>query len=184
MIKETKKNLLTEEFLGYHRQPRVQPSSLREMMNHAPTTQPREVQQTCPQKECLGRVIRRKRKGRFVRYRNLSALPIPSDLSVPTCNQCGCFYLDRTVKDKLGEVYRDELRARAREAIDTLSGYISQRELERQLYLSQGYLSRIRSGAGNPSAELVSNLRSLARDPVNRLEELKKDWEVSIFSSP
>ena len=44
------------------------------------------------------------------------------------------------------------------------------------LGLSQGYLSRLRSGGGNPSPELVSNLALLAQDPKTRLSELERYW--------
>ena len=68
----------------------------------------------------------------------------------------------------------------AKEATGSAGGFsllhISQRQLERLLGLSQGYLSRLRSGAGNPSPELVSHLALLAKDPSTRLSELQRYW--------
>jgi len=58
--------------------------------------------------------------------------------------------------------------------------HISQRRLELLIGQSQGYLSRLRIGAGNPSAELVSHLAMLAHDPKTRLAELERYWAVSV----
>jgi len=46
-------------------------------------------------------------------------------------------------------------------------------------FLEQGYLSRIRIGAGSPSEELVSHLAMLAHDPKNRLAERERYWAVA-----
>jgi transcriptional regulator with XRE-family HTH domain len=48
----------------------------------------------------------------------------------------------------------------------------SQRSIERLLGLSQGYLSRLGRGAGNPSPALIALLTLLANDP-NRFAELE-----------
>ena len=71
-----------------------------------------------------------------------------------------------------------DLRTRARVAVDILSHHISQRKLEHLLQLSQGYLSRLRAGVSNPSAELVANLAMLCQDPPTRLLELERFWEL------
>ena len=63
---------------------------------------------------------------------------------------------------------------------DILMLHISQRRLELLIGLSQGYLSRLRIGAGNPSAELVSHLAMLAHDPKTRLAELERYWAVGL----
>jgi hypothetical protein len=71
----------------------------------------------------------------------------------------------------------EDLRRLARQEIDRLTPYISQRRLERLLGLSQGYLSRLRSFAGTPSATLVCTLTLLAQAPKERLHELTEYWE-------
>lgn len=68
------------------------------------------------------------------------------------------------------------MQLRVRRAIDKLMEYTSQRQLEQLLGLSQGYLSRLRSGAGNPSPELVSHLALIAMDPSAHLTELRRYW--------
>lgn len=50
------------------------------------------------------------------------------------------------------------------------------RKIERLLGLSPGYLSKILHEERIPSAELVSELALLARDPKNRLAELEEFW--------
>jgi hypothetical protein len=83
---------------------------------------------------------------------------------------------DRENLDRWIERFR--LRARARDAIKTLCpDHIPQRELERLLGLSPGYLCRLRSlkGTSTPSAAMVSTLALLARDPA-RINELREYW--------
>ncbi len=71
----------------------------------------------------------------------------------------------------------EELRRSVRSEIDRLTLYISQRNLERLVGLSQGYLSRLRTGAGTPSVNLVCTLALLAKDPKGRLSELEQYWK-------
>jgi transcriptional regulator with XRE-family HTH domain len=60
------------------------------------------------------------------------------------------------------------------QAVDALAVYISQRQLEVLLGISQGYLSRLRSGKGNPSRTLVCTLASMALDAEVRVDELDR----------
>lgn len=118
--------------------------------------------------------------GRTVRCRNMAALAIPADFPIPTCSRCRALLIDAQTKAALSPLmqagYRNALRRRVRRAIDTLIQHISQRRLEMLLGLSQGYLSRLRSGSGNPSPELVSHLALIANDPKTRLSELERYW--------
>ena len=84
----------------------------------------------------------------------------------------------RTDSQRTKEAFLTDLRTRARVAVDILSHHISQRRLEHLLRLSQGYLSRLRAGVSNPSAELVANLAMLCQDPPTRLSELERFWEL------
>ena len=132
---------------------------------------------------CLACHVTGKRKpgtGRAVSYRNVAALPVPDHLPLPTCLLGGRVWLDplaeRQVEPLLAAIYEKLLQRRVRVLIDALSRFISQRRLEILLNLSQGYLSRLRAGAGTPSAQLVSNLAMLAADPPGRLAELQAYW--------
>ncbi len=122
------------------------------------------------------------RPGRTVRYRNMTALPVPEDLPIPTCSRCHAEYIDAetatALEGALRQAYRRALQLRARQAIDLVTKHISQRRLELLLGLSQGYLSRLRAGAGNPSPELVSHLALIAHDPAARLQELQRYWAL------
>ncbi len=105
---------------------------------------------------------------------------VPVEISLPSCGPnraalpaaAGKAQIEPAVREK----YRRELRERVRQALGILSKHISQRKLERLLRLSQGYLSRLRSGAGTPSPELVSHLALIALDPKIRLRELESYW--------
>ena len=125
---------------------------------------------------CGRRAVRAVRvPGRTTRYRNLGALAIPADCAIATCARCGTQYLPETLDECLAPVYQAELRSRAALAIAQLSGRISQRKLELLLGLSQGYLSRLKSGRGNPSASLISLLYLLGNSP-GLLQQLEHYW--------
>lgn len=140
----------------------------------------------CPR--CGGRTLRSlSRPGRTIRYRNLSAAPVPDDVLIPTCVRCRAEFIDaellKLIHERLQEPYQRSLQLRVRRAIDTLTQHTSQRRLEVLLGLSQGYLSRLRAGGGNPSVELVSNLALLAMDPKRRLHELERYWAEPIATA-
>lgn len=117
---------------------------------------------------------------RVIAHRNMPALPIPEHVQLLHCGGCGRWYRDVAEAAALHSIldgeYRRVLRARVRLAIEALSRSISQRRLEHLLGLSQGYLSRLKAGAGNPSPELVSHLALLAKDPRVRLAEIEAFW--------
>lgn len=130
----------------------------------------------------------RARPGRSIRYRNLGVLPLPADVAVPTCVRCRYEFIDPETRARLEpllhEEYRRALQGRVRLSIDALMRHTSQRKLEILLGLSQGYLSRLRSGAGHPSPELVSHLALLAQDPAKRLAELERYWAEPVSPPP
>ena len=136
----------------------------------------------CP--HCGAKSVRaRKGAGRTIPYRTMPTMELPVDLEIPSCGRCMRLYLDRmdaeTLSNALQEQFLASLHTRICIAIDTLSQHISQRRLERLLGLSQGYLSRLRAGAGNPSPELVCHLALLCQDPEARLAELERFWSLS-----
>ena len=132
---------------------------------------------------CGGHTVRPwQRPARTVSYRVFAALPIPADLPIPTCSRCQAEFLDQETTHRLHELlpqlYEAELRRRAGQEIRVLAPYISQRKLELLLGISQAYLSRLLTQAGNPSAVLVLLLGLIARDPQARLNEVQSYWQV------
>lgn len=130
---------------------------------------------------CGGNTVRlRARPGRTIHYKTIAALLLPPDLAIPTCSRCRAEYLDEDTAQRLDgllpDLYLAELRRLAYEAIRALRGHISQRKLELQLGLSQGYPSRLLTDAGRPSPALVLLLAQLAQDPASRLSEVERFW--------
>ena len=121
-------------------------------------------------------------RGRTTQIRNMPAMAIPDDVAIPTCGRCKSEFIDEhtseAIAPRLQQAYLESLRTRARIAIDLLSKHITQRRLEQLLGLSQGYLSRMRAGTGNPSPELVSHLATLCQDPATRLADLERFWSL------
>ena len=137
----------------------------------------------CP---CCGRRGLRptREPGRALRYRNM-CLTLPTDLAVPTCRLCRhrvrTFESVPELESTLAALFRAELVHRASVEIAYLGRYYSQRRLEREFDLRQGYLCRLRSGDGVPSVALVSLLALLGKDP-RRLEELSAYWALPLPS--
>jgi len=132
--------------------------------------------------ECgIGKVKPLRVKGRYARYKTMPRLEIPKNVAIPTCDNCGAEWMDeeaaQALDKALDKAFRAELRSRAEKAIEALSKHVSQRRLEKLLGLSQGYLSKLRSGDRDPSAELVSQLAMLSKDPRRRIHELEAFWD-------
>lgn len=131
-------------------------------------------------RECgVGKVRLVSKAGRQTRYRTMANVEVPADLELPTCDNCNVEWLDEASASRLDAaleaVYREELGKRVRGALDELINVVPQRELERLIGLSQGYLSKLRSGDRAPSPDLVTLLGLLAND-VSRVEEVKAMW--------
>ncbi len=130
----------------------------------------------------------RKGVGRTRQYRVLAKLPIPGVVEIPTCGRCGAEYSDassdKALEQVLAAVYLDALATLAKESIrklterdaETKMRFISQRQLELVLGLSQGYLSRLLSGRGKPSTPLVLLLGLLSLSPERNLREVRRFW--------
>ncbi len=133
----------------------------------------------------------RKGVGRTRPYRVLATLPIPDAFEIPTCRRCGAEFsdasMDRALDQMLAAVYLDSLQTLAKESIRKLTErdaatkrrFISQRQLELVLGLSQGYLSRLLSGHGKPSTPLVLLLGLLSLSPKQTLREVQRFWALS-----
>jgi hypothetical protein len=134
-------------------------------------------------RECGEGMIRPLAKaGRRMPYRNMLALHVPATLAIPTCDSCGTEWIDGATAEALDAAlegaYIHELHRRLDAAIERITSMTSipQRRLEQLLGLSEGYLSRLRTGRGDPSAQVVSALALLAQDPQARVQELDRLW--------
>lgn len=117
--------------------------------------------------------------GRTSPYKNFVALPLPSDLLIPTCGHCGAEWIGAKDAERIDAALEKEAAATlsrlAREAIAAIGETANQGTLEQRLGLSAGYLSKVKRGHEVPSPWLVSALALLAVRP-NRLNELANVW--------
>ena len=132
--------------------------------------------------ECGRRaVVPRAVAGRRSLYRNFPSLPIPADLAIPTCANCGAEWVDGKTAARLdtalAEAASMTLAAIGKESIEALGEALTQRELEADLGLSSGYLSKVKHGKETPSAALAALLSLLAARP-GRLEEVRRVWKA------
>ena len=127
-------------------------------------------------------VFKSKGVGRTIPYRTLPALALPCDLVIANCKRCKNLFVEQSespeIRWRLQALYVKSLQRRIRTALDVLSQSISQRKLELLLGLSQGYLSRLKAGAGNPSSELVLLLALLSLNPEKHLATLRQFWAL------
>jgi hypothetical protein len=119
--------------------------------------------------------------GRTSPWKQFASLPIPAELQVPTCSKCGAEWINGKTAGALDaaleQAAAERLTKLAREALGVLGGCVSQRELEAELGLSAGYLSKVKHGKETPSAQLVGLLALLASRPA-RLDQLTHVWET------
>jgi len=125
--------------------------------------------------------------GRQARHRTLT-LPVPADLEIPTCGNCGTEWIGDSVARKLDAVLEKEFRVRMRELVTIslarLSKHsISKAHVERVLGLSQGYLSHLTTGDKTPSEALALNLVYFAQNP-RRLRSSEALWKKLSGSKP
>ena len=118
------------------------------------------------------------RAGRRMHFRNIPDLEIPADVPLPTCSKCGEEWTDGAVAARLDAsmkaAYQAALTGKAEEAIVRLKEKVPQRDLERLLGLSGGYLSKLKQGKETTSP-LVAVLMLLA-NRLERVDELHELW--------
>jgi hypothetical protein len=111
-------------------------------------------------------------------YQQMGDLELPSDLQIPTCDGCGADFIDRRTAKRvdaaLEAAYQRAVSERARLDVETIARSMPQRDLERLIGVSVGYLSKIKSGK-EISGPLASLLGLLASDS-RRLDELRRLW--------
>lgn len=114
--------------------------------------------------------------GRVARHKSIKNLPVPADLEILTCNSCGEEWVSpddaKRIDAAMEIVYRTEL---LRRAVAVLPSAKEASRVERDLGLSQGYLSRIRSGTRVPSVELVT-LLALIQGRPRLLRDIEVFW--------
>lgn len=65
---------------------------------------------------------------------------------------------------------------RQKAAIQAIELVVQQKDVERALGLSTGYLSKLKNGGRDPSPDLVAHLATIARNPKKRLHEIEEAW--------
>lgn len=131
-------------------------------------------------RECgIGKILPVARAGRKAQYKTME-LEIPATVVVPTCDNCGAEWMDRATARKIDHameaVYRQALRNMLLTLLDQITAHAPMRQVERLIGLSEGYLSKVKSGRSEASAELLSSLSLLARDVSGGLKDLGRLW--------
>lgn len=108
-------------------------------------------------------------------YRRHVLITLPSVVRARQCGRCAHVSVDLADRKLLEREYHDTLTRISREALERLWRHYSQRHIQIAIGLSDGYLSRIKSGKPYyPSGPLTALLVLLADDPklLRRIEEV------------
>lgn len=132
----------------------------------------------------IGEVVEKTGPGRRWPHKTIPDLELPSELTIPTCTECGEEWIDDEVAQRIADAteraYAAALAEKAEAAIRSFRRtQFPQRMIERLLGVSHGYFSKILSAEREPSPHLVAALMLLANDP-DRIEELRKLWSTKV----
>jgi transcriptional regulator with XRE-family HTH domain len=107
-------------------------------------------------------------------------LDVPDNLAIPTCDNCGTQWMDDEAASAFDAAMESRYRLALRHRLDSIlvkiSAATSLRQVEMALGLSQGYLSKLKRGEREPSAELVASLHLIALDVDGALAQLSALW--------
>jgi hypothetical protein len=125
----------------------------------------------------VGAVRWAKGEARIIAFRQIPDLVLADSLELPACEHCGQEVLDGEATQRLDEAARGAYRAlrveKLNQALRALKAHgFRQWDLEAQLGLAQGYLSKARVGRFEPAPNLVALLLLTAEAPA-LLERLK-----------
>lgn len=112
-------------------------------------------------------------------YRHVTALEPAWDVRVPTCNHCHERFIDAATARALDEALEAALQSLQTrlvdEAISRLGTAKTQRQWEKQLGLSPGYLSRLKTGKES-SVVLTTLLSLLSQAPAQQWKQVERIW--------
>lgn len=135
---------------------------------------------TCARCE-VGEVRPVSQAGRRWNYRTIPDLQLASGIEIPTCSHCGERWINSTrrkaLESALEAEFKETVFQKASRAIEALRGMHRQRNVERLLGLSGGYLSKIVGRDRDPSPTLTAALMLLSAN-AERFEELRELWST------
>ncbi len=119
--------------------------------------------------------------GRRMPLKQIPDLEIPADVAMPTCDRCGAEILGDPELAALGAAmnaaYGQALSAKSEDAIRELAGAIPQREMERLIGVSAGYVSKLKHAQAEPRGPLTALLMLLA-DDTRLIDRLRDLWSM------
>lgn len=119
--------------------------------------------------------------GRRMPLKQIPDLEIPADVAMPTCDRCGAEILGdpelAALDAAMNAAYGQALSAKSEEAIRELTGAIPQRELERLIGVSAGYVSKLKHAQAEPRGPLTALLMLLA-DDTRLIDRLRDLWSM------
>ena len=120
-------------------------------------------------------------------FRHVTALKPAWSVRVPTCDRCHERFIDTATARAMDEALEAALvtlnRSLVTEALKRLASVHTEREWEKRLGLSPGYLSRLRAGKES-SAVLTTLLVLLSQSPGRQWTHLEGMWSAAPSDEP
>jgi hypothetical protein len=116
--------------------------------------------------------------GRRMPLKQIPDLEIPAHFAIPTCDRCDAEILGDaelvTLDSVMKSAYAQALSSKSEQSIRDLQGEVHQRELERLIGVSAGYVSKLKHAQAEPGGPITALLMLLADEPrlIERLREL------------
>lgn len=135
-----------------------------------------------------GTIARRNARGQIIGYRDEREVPIEADVIVHLCDHCGEMLLNADAAARLDAVLEPSYRRlKVRRVMEAVEGIraaldISQRDLERLIGVSDGYISKLLHGRRVPDATTLRLLHLIHADPhaaVRRISEIAEIGPVA-----
>jgi DNA-binding transcriptional regulator YiaG len=133
-----------------------------------------------------GTIALRNARGLIIPYRDEREVPIDGDVEVHLCDRCGEMMLDEDAALRLDAAQEPAYRRiRVRRAAEAVQGIcvaldITQRELERLIGVSDGYVSKLLHGRRVPDATTLRLLHLVRADPQAAVRRIAEIAEIGL----
>lgn len=137
-----------------------------------------------------GTIALRNARGLRVPYKDEREVPIEVDVEVHLCDRCGEMLLDEDAALRLDAVQESTYRRlRVRRAAEAVEGIcaaldVTQRELERLIGVSDGYVSKLLHGRRVPDATTLRLLHLIHADPHAAVRRIAEIAEIGLLRQP
>lgn len=106
-------------------------------------------------------------------------LPIPDDVEIPTCVECGDEYMSLEVSEPLDKALFEQLAARLKSRVEAIQHCwgVSERQVADALRVTRTHLARVLAGDERPSGLLFGMLDVMGNVPGAFAQAMGRPWD-------